>query len=251
MTRLTGKRIFITGAGSGIGRCAAELFAAHGAKIAVGDIDQAGGGETVARVEATGGTAKFYNMDVTEADQVERAVRAAGDAFGGLDVMYNNAGGSSPRDGKVTDLPVEEWWRTIKTDLYGTFLGCRYAIPVIAASGGGAIINMTSVRAMIGSKGADAYSTAKSGIIGLTQALAAECAEDNIRVNAIAPGVIQTERVKKLLEIGKGNDTLAQRHLIGLGEPMDVAQLALYLASDESRLVTGTVIPVDSGVSAT
>ena len=139
----------------------------------------------------------------------------------------------------------------MRVDLFGTFLGCRFAVPALAASGGGSIVNMTSIRAMIGSAGADAYSAAKGGVITLTKALAAECAPDRIRVNAIAPGVIQTDRVKKLLAQGLGNDALASRHLLGLGEAIDVANLALYLASDESRLMTGAILPLDSGASTT
>lgn len=251
MGRLDEKVALITGAGSGIGRASARLFAGEGARIAVVDIAPEGGEATVAAIREAGGEAIFVEADVTEPDQVEAAVGRAVDAFGGLNVMYNNAGGSSNRDGKVTELPIEEWWRTMRVDLFGTFLGCRFAVPALAASGGGSIINMTSIRAMIGSVGADAYTAAKGGVITLTKALAAECAPDRIRVNAIAPGVIQTDRVKKLLAQGLGNDALASRHLLGLGEAIDVANLALYLASDESRLMTGAILPLDSGASTT
>ena len=251
MGRLDEKVALITGAGSGIGRASARLFAGEGARIVVVDIVPQGGEATVAAIREAGGEAIFVEADVTEPDQVEAAVGRAVDAFGGLHVMYNNAGGSSDRDGKVTELPIEEWWRTMRVDLFGTFLGCRFAVPALAASGGGSIINTTSIRAMIGSAGADAYTAAKGGVITLTKALAAECAPDRIRVNAIAPGVIQTDRVKKLLAQGLGNDALASRHLLGLGEAIDVANLALYLASDESRFMTGAILPLDSGASTT
>ena len=151
------------------------------------------------------------------------------DAFGGLHVLYNNAGGATPKDGKVTEMDLDEFWRTIGVDLFGTFLGCRFGIPVMAKGGGGSIINTTSVRAMIGTPGADAYTSAKGGVRALTQALALQWAAHNIRVNAIAPGVILTERVKALL---RADDPLFKKSLLGASDPEDVAQMALYLASD-------------------
>ena len=249
MNRLAGKRAFITGAGSGIGRAAAGLFAEHGARVAVAELDRASGEAAVAEIEAAGGVACFLETDVTEPDSVEAAVATAVEAFGGLDILYNNAGGSTKRDGKVTELPIDEWWRTMKVDLFGTFLGCRFGIPALARSGGGSIINVTSIRGITGTAGANAYSAAKGGVATLTKTLALECAGDGIRVNAIAPGVIRTERVKRHLERG-GTNAIAEKHLVGLGEPIDVALMALYLASDESRIVTGAIMPVDGGASA-
>ena len=144
-------------------------------------------------------------------------------------MLYNNAGGATPKDGKVTDMDLDEFWRTIGVDLFGTFLGCRFAIPVMVEGGGGSIINTTSIRAMVGTAGADAYSAAKGGVRALTQALALQWAAHNIRVNAIAPGVILTERVKALL---RADDPIYQKSLLGASDPEDVAQMALYLASD-------------------
>jgi NAD(P)-dependent dehydrogenase (short-subunit alcohol dehydrogenase family) len=143
-------------------------------------------------------------------------------------------------------MVLEEFWRTIGVDLFGTFLGCRFAIPVMV-EGGGSIINTTSIRAMIGTTGADAYTSAKGGVRALTQALALQWAAHNIRVNAIAPGVILTERVRGLL---RADDPIFQKSLLGASEPEDVARMALYLASDEARKVTGTILPMDSGASA-
>jgi NAD(P)-dependent dehydrogenase (short-subunit alcohol dehydrogenase family) len=247
VARLHGKVALITGGGRGIGRAAALLFAREGAKVVIAEIARADGEATVAAIEEAGGEAKFVATDVTVPEQVEAAVRTAVDAFGGLHVLYNNAGGATPRDGRVTEMDLDEFWRTIGVDLFGTFLGCRFAIPVMVEGGGGSIINTTSIRAMIGTAGADAYSSAKGGVRALTQALALQWAAHDIRVNAIAPGVILTERVRALL---REDDPIFQKSLLGASEPEDVAQMALYLASDESRKVTGAILPMDSGASA-
>jgi NAD(P)-dependent dehydrogenase (short-subunit alcohol dehydrogenase family) len=247
MGRLEGKIALITGAGQGIGRAAARLFAAEGARVVVAEIARDQGEATAKTIRDAGGEAVFVATDVREAPSVEAAVRAAVDRFGRLDVLYNNAGGATARDGKVTEMALEEFWRTIGVDLFGTFLGCRFAIPVMVEGGGGSIINTTSIRALIGTAGADAYTSAKGGVRALTQALALQWAAHNIRVNAIAPGVILTERVRGLL---RADDPIFKKSVLGASEPEDVARMALYLASDEARKVTGAVLPMDSGASA-
>jgi NAD(P)-dependent dehydrogenase (short-subunit alcohol dehydrogenase family) len=247
VARLQGKVALITGGGRGIGRAAARLFAREGAKVVVAEIASADGQATAAAIKEAGGDARFVATDVAQPEQVEAAVKTAVDTFGGLHVLYNNAGGATPKDGKVTEMDLDEFWRTIGVDLFGTFLGCRFAIPVMVEGGGGSIINTTSIRAMIGTAGADAYSSAKGGVRALTRALALQWAAHNIRVNAIAPGVILTERVRALL---REDDPIFQKSLLGASEPEDVAQMALYLASDESRRVTGAILPMDSGASA-
>ena len=185
--------------------------------------------------------------DVSDADAMEAAVARTVEAYGGLDVIYNNAGGATAKDGLVTEMPLDEFWRTIGVDLFGTFLGCRLAIPHLVAAGGGSIINTTSIRAMIGTAGADAYTSAKGGVLTLTKALALQWAHAGIRVNAIAPGVILTERVRALL---RDDDPIRMKTPLGPSEPEDVAPMALYLASDESRQVTGAILPMDGGASA-
>jgi NAD(P)-dependent dehydrogenase (short-subunit alcohol dehydrogenase family) len=245
--RLEGKVALITGGGRGIGRAAALLFAREGAQLVIAEIARPDGEATAAAIREAGGHARFVATDVSVPEQVEAAVRVAVDAFGGLHVLYNNAGGGTPKDGKVTDIDLDEFWRSIGVDLFGTFLGCRFAIPVMVEGGGGSIINTTSIRAMIGTAGADAYSAAKGGVRALTRALALQWAAHNIRVNAIAPGVILTERVRALL---REDDPIFGKSLLGPSDPEDVAQMALYLASDESRRVTGAILPMDSGASA-
>jgi NAD(P)-dependent dehydrogenase (short-subunit alcohol dehydrogenase family) len=246
--RLDGKIALITGAGRGIGRAAALLFAAERARVAIAEVARADGEATARAIGAAGGEALFVATDVANPASVEAAIQATVTRFGGLHVLYNNAGGATPKDGKVTEIDLDEFWRTIGVDLFGTFLGCRYAIPVMIEGGGGSIINTTSIRAMIGTAGADAYTSAKGGVRALTQALALQWAAHGIRVNAIAPGVILTERVKALL---REDDPIFKKSLLGASTPEDVAQMALYLASDESRKVTGAILPMDSGASAT
>jgi NAD(P)-dependent dehydrogenase (short-subunit alcohol dehydrogenase family) len=156
MGRLDGKVAFITGSGSGIGRAGAILFAREGAKVIVADISREGGEGTLARVRDTGGEASYIHTDVTDPQSVEHAIAATIAAYGSLNILYNDAGGSTAQDGPVTEVSLEEFWRVIRVDLFGTFLSCKYAIPEMIKSGGGAIINTTSYVALAGVKGRDA-----------------------------------------------------------------------------------------------
>jgi NAD(P)-dependent dehydrogenase (short-subunit alcohol dehydrogenase family) len=246
MPRLADKVAFITGAGSGIGRATAILFAGEGAKVAIAEIDAASGEETA---HLAGHGAIAIPTDVTESESLERAIRAAVEHFGRLDILHNNAGGSTARDDTAVDAPLDEFWRAIKLDLYGTFLGCRFGIPELVKAGGGSVINMSSNVALMGVPGRDCYTAAKGGIAAITRSLAVAYAPRRVRVNAIAPSATMTERVKKLVAGNAALTRLADSHLLGLIEPEDIARMALYLASDESRMVTGQVLPVDSGVT--
>ena len=246
MARLEGKVAFITGAAAGIGRATAILFAREGARVVIADIDV---GEAEQTAHLAGNGAIAIRTDVTDEASVVAAIRATVQTFGRLDVLHNNAGGSTPQDNNVVDVPIDEFWRVIKLDLFGTFLGCRHGIPAIIASGGGAVINMTSNMALMGVSGRDCYTAAKGGIAAITRSMAVEFAAQKVRVNAIAPSATMTERLQKLVKANPAVSKLAQSHLLGTIEPGDIANAALYLASEESRAMTGQVIAVDSGVT--
>jgi NAD(P)-dependent dehydrogenase (short-subunit alcohol dehydrogenase family) len=243
MPRLAGKVALITGGGTGIGRATAILFAREGARVAIAEIDAAAAEET-ARLAGNGAIAIR-----TDEASMQAAVRATVQQFGALHVLHNNAGGSTPQDNTVVDAPLEEFWRVIKLDLFGTFLGCRFGIPEIIRSGGGSVINMSSNVALMGIPGRDCYTAAKGGVAAITRSMAVEFAPRHVRVNAIAPSATMTERVRKLAAGNAAIAKLADSHLLGLIEPTDIANMALFLASDESRMVTGHVYPVDSGVT--
>ena len=249
MALLAGKVAFITGGGMGIGRATAEIFVREGARVAIADIADATAEETAQRVAAAGGEAIALHADVTEPDSLQGAIGRAVQHFGALHVLHNNAGGSTPADASAVEAPLEEFWRAIRLDLFGTFLGCRFGIPAIIASGGGAAINMTSNLALMGIAGRDCYTAAKGGVAALTRSLAVEFAAQGVRVNAIAPSATLTERVVRLLEVNPALRQLGDSHLLGLIRPTDVAGAALYLASDLSAKVTGQILPVDSGVT--
>ncbi len=249
MARLDGKVAFITGAGTGIGRAAATLFAAEGAAVCVAEINAEQGEAVAHTIEQAGGTAIAIRTDVTEPDSLQGAISACVARFGHMDVLYNNAGGSTPEDATAVDAPLEEFWRAIKLDLFGTFLGCRFGIPALIKSGGGSVINMASNVALMGFPGRDCYTAAKGGVAAITRSLAVAYAPQKVRVNAIAPSVTRTDRVVKLMEGNAAVARIASAHLLGLGEPEDVAHAALYLASDESKRTTGSILLVDSGVT--
>ncbi len=253
MPRLANKVAFITGGGIGIGRATAERFAEEGARVVIAEIDTTSGPVAAeaarARGRNSGGDCVFIHCDIRERSDVEAALAETMRRFGGLHILHNNAGGSTPQDGPVTEAPEEEFWRVIKLDLYGTFLCSKLGIPHMIKSGGGSIINMSSIVALRALPGRDCYTAAKGAVAALTRSMAVEYAPQKIRVNAIAPGVVLTERVKKLMESAKDIEKLAQTHLLGLGLPEHMAETAVYLASDESVITTGQVISVDSGAS--
>ena len=244
MGRLEGKRALITGSASGIGRAAARLFASEGARLTLCDIKSKENERLAEEIRSRGGEALSIQTDVGDPEAMQTAFEQSIEAFDGLDVIYNNAGGATSNDGRITEIEMEEFWHAIRLNLFGTVLGCRYGIPHLIASGGGSVINTGSIRALIGTAGADAYTSAKGGVVTLTRALALQWAHANIRVNAISPGLILTDRVRQLLS---DDDPIRTKTPLGPSEPEEVAPLALYLASDESRQVTGAILPMDGG----
>jgi NAD(P)-dependent dehydrogenase (short-subunit alcohol dehydrogenase family) len=249
MSRLAGKVALITGAGTGIGRATAKAMAAEGAKVVIAEIDNEAGERTAQIVAQGGGDCIAVATDVTVEESVKAAIDTALNHYGAMHVLHNNAGGSTGIDSTVVDAPIEEFWRVIKLDLFGTFLGCRFGIPAIVRSGGGSVINMSSNVALMGVPGRDCYTAAKGAVASMTRSMAVEFASQKVRVNAIAPSATMTDRVRALIAGNPSLGKLAASHLVGLIEPEDIANMAVFLASDESRMVTGQVYPVDSGVT--
>jgi NAD(P)-dependent dehydrogenase (short-subunit alcohol dehydrogenase family) len=196
-----------------------------------------------------GGECIAVPTDVTDEASMKAAIDAALAQYGALHILHNNAGGSTNVDNTVVEAPIAEFWRVIKLDLFGTFLGSRFGIPAIIKSGGGSVINMSSNVALMGIPGRDCYTAAKGGVAAMTRSMAVEFAPQKVRVNAIAPSATMTDRVRALVAGNPSLSKLAESHLVGLIEPEDIANMAVFLASDESRMVTGQVYPVDSGVT--
>jgi NAD(P)-dependent dehydrogenase (short-subunit alcohol dehydrogenase family) len=246
MGRLEGKVALITGSASGIGRESAVLFAGEGAKVVVADYAATEGQETVKLIEEAGGTAIFAEVDVSKASDIERMIGAATNAFGKLDILFNNAGTHGARHGFTADLTEEEWDRVMDINLKSIFRAAKVAIPVMLNQGGGVIINTASAQGIGGAITGGAYCTSKAGIIMLTKVLAIEYGRSNIRVNCICPGVIETPMSSGYIPILKTEALAAGRP----GQPNEVAHAALFLASDESSYIHGAVIPVDGGWTA-
>jgi NAD(P)-dependent dehydrogenase (short-subunit alcohol dehydrogenase family) len=252
--RLIGKVAMVTGGGGGIGGATSRALAREGASVLVVDIDGAAAERVVSGIGPSGGRALAHQADLSDEGQVRSTVAAAVAAFGRLDVLHNNAALTDSdflrRDTAVTDLELEVWDRTLAVNLRSQMLTCKYAVPVMVEGGGGSIVNMSSGASLKGDRTRTAYGVSKAGVNALSMYVATSHGKQGIRVNTIVPGLIITDAVRAHLSekmlAGLGTAILTPH----LGQPDDVADLVVFLASDESRYITGQMIPVDGGMSA-
>lgn len=245
--RLIGKTAIITGGGGGIGRSTAIRFAKEGARVAVADVDSTIGEETVRLIKEDGGEAIFVKTDVTDSEQIKALISTTTSTFGALHILFNNAGvGNS--EVRSVDLSEDEWDRVIDINLKGVFLGIKYAVPELIKAGGGAIINTSSLLGLKGQKYVSAYNASKAGVVMLTQNASLEYGKYNIRVNAIAPGVIDTPIIDRWKQNERKWPIISRANALGrIGTPDEVANAVLFLASDEASFITGTTLSVDGG----
>lgn len=251
--RLDGKVALITGVASGMGRQATLRFAQEGAWIIGCDLNEPGGQETARLVHDAGGEMVFIHADVSREADVAAVVEGGVARFGRLDVLYNNAGIGPPTDGLATDVAVDLFEWVMRVNVTGVFLCCKHAIPHLTKRGGGSIINIASTAGLVGGEviPITAYGTSKAAVIGLTRQLAVQYAKDKIRVNAVCPGPIHTPILDPFFADPELKRRFVGRIPIGrMGEPDDVVQLCVYLASDESSFMTGSVLVVDGGITA-
>jgi NAD(P)-dependent dehydrogenase (short-subunit alcohol dehydrogenase family) len=263
--RLAGKVAIVTGAGSGIGHTAAIRFAAEGAKVGCADRDRSGLDETMEEIKSSGGQAVACQVDVTDENLVDEMVAETTKAFGPVTVLYANAGIAG--SGNAKDITLAEWEKVISVNLTSVWLCSRACLPGMIEVGGGSIINQASVGGLVGVPGIASYAAAKAGVIGLTKQMAVEYGPYKIRVNAVCPGTVPTPLVEKTYMANGGFAATAEagtnptyeelleqslfRYPIGrVGMTEDIAAFALYLASDESGWTTGTVVPIDGGMTA-
>jgi len=247
---LEGKVALITGAASGLGRVGAERFAAEGAKLVIADMSD--GDEVVAAIEDAGGEATYVRTDVTDPDSIKAAIEHAVETFGGLHVLYNNAGVMLGDDDDPVSTSIETYEKTMDINVKGVLLGCKYAIPAMLAGGGGSIVNVASFVAHMGAATPQiAYTASKGAVLAMTREIAVIYARQGIRANALCPGPIMTPLLAKFLsDDSKRNRRLVHIPMGRFGEPIEIANGALFLASDESSWMTGQSLIIDGGITS-
>jgi NAD(P)-dependent dehydrogenase (short-subunit alcohol dehydrogenase family) len=252
VTRLRDKRALVTGAGGALGRASSLRFAREGARVAVLDVSAEAAQETVALVDAEGGEAIALVADVREEDQVQAAVAAAVQAFGGLDVLFNNAGVMPHQDISFLDADLGLWRTISDINLHGTVLCSKYAVPHLIAAGGGAVVNMSSFLAVLGcSVPQDAYAASKGAVAALTRSMAVQLGGRGVRVNALAPGPVLTAHVEAFFPDEERRRARLDRVPLGrFGRPEDAAALACFLASEDAAWITGQTVVLDGGISS-
>ena len=249
---LKDKVVLVTGGGSGIGRATAQAFTRLGAKVVVSDIVAPGGLETVKGIKESGGDAIFVASNVTVPTQVRELTDRTVKVYGRLDCAVNNAGIGIPARLQVHEITEEDWDRVIDVNLRGVWLCMKYEIPHMLEQGGGSIVNISSIYGLVGAPGTGAYTVSKHGVAGLTKIAALDYAQQGIRVNAVGPGYTRTAMVKRVLDVNpKMEDWMIEKTPMGrIGVPEEIAEMVVWLSSDEASFVTGSVVPVDGGVVA-
>jgi NAD(P)-dependent dehydrogenase (short-subunit alcohol dehydrogenase family) len=255
MSRVEGKVAIVTGGASGIGRMTCLVLAKEGAKVAVVDIDDAAGKKVVSEIEGSGGTAQFWHMDVTSAKEVEKTFADIYKAFGKINILVNDAGINGVPV-PVHEVKEEDWDRVININLKGPFHCTKFAVPYMLKGGGGSVVNLSSFAGIVGMGGDTPYHASKGGLRLMTKTDAITYAKDNIRFNSVHPGAIRTPLLDGFIKGNAGDNVeefikgMASMFPLGFGDPIDIANGILYLASDESKYVTGSELVIDGGYTA-
>ena len=250
--RLQDKVAIITGAGRGIGYAGAMAFVREGAKVVIAEIDEELGRRAESRVRGLGGEATFVKTDCSNSDQVQALMAQTLECYGGLHVLYNNASVFSRRDAPVTELEEDLWEQVLRTNLHSVFLCCKHGIPLILASGGGSVINTGSSASVMGIPGCDAYTATKGATLSMTRSMAVEYGPRGVRVNCICPAGVETEMLQQSNPADSGFDAqyfFARAPLRRFGKPEEIANVAVFLASEESSYVNGAIVRADGGIT--